>query len=250
MRKIKKRGYKRAFKNFIYLIALLCAAFFILSGCQKDAARVTATVDRVIDGDTLRVNIDGEVKTIRLLLVDTPESVHPTKPVQPFGIEASSFVKKLLPAGTKVEVEYDKSKEDKYGRLLAYIWLDDKMLNETLLEEGYARVAYVYEPNTKYVEEFRDIEDETRKKKIGIWSLPNYVTDTGFNSNVQTQAAYSAQTHKSSCTKPSIKGNITRNGEKIYHTPDSPQYDATKPEKMFCTEEDAIKAGFRKPKSA
>lgn len=82
---------------------------------------------------------NGNEETVRLLLVDTPETVHPSKPVQPFGPEASKFTKELMPAGSEVEVETGIGERDKYGRLLAYFYVDGKMVNKLLLEKGLAR---------------------------------------------------------------------------------------------------------------
>jgi micrococcal nuclease len=224
-------------KRFVVLISILLFVFILaLFGCQQASSKIPAVVLEVIDGDTLKVEVNGKKETVRLLLIDTPESVHPTKPVQPFGVEASHYVKKLLPKGTEVELELDVRERDKYGRLLAYVWVNGKMVNELLLEQGYARVAYVFEPNTKYVDEFRAIQDEARKKELRIWSLENYATERGFNDQV---------TGKQQCDKPMIKGNIRKDGEKIYHFPSSPQYNVTKAEMMFCTEEEAKSAGFR-----
>lgn len=230
-------------KKYIFCF-LSVLVTFILAGCQSSSSKIPAVVERVVDGDTLKVKIGKREETVRLLLIDTPESVHPTKPVQPFGLEASRYVKKLLPPGTKVELELDVRERDKYGRLLAYVWLGHQMVNELLLEKGYARVAYVFEPNTKYVDEFRQIQEEARKKRLNIWSIEDYATDRGFRDEVGRKS----ESEKSqSCAKPMIKGNISKNGEKIYHVPGSPQYEATKAEVMFCTEKEAQAAGFRKP---
>jgi micrococcal nuclease len=182
--------------------------------------------------------VNKKKETVRLLLIDTPESVHPTKPIQPFGLEASDYVKKLLPKGKEIELELDVRERDKYGRLLAYVWVDGKMLNEWLLAQGYARVAYVFEPNTKYVDRFRTVQDEAMKKKLRIWSIENYATEQGFDEE--------AVKKKNGCENPTIKGNIRKDGEKIYHLPNSPHYQVTKAEVMFCTEEEAKAAGFRK----
>lgn len=234
------------FKKHLAYILLFSFILVGLTGCQTAKNTTTATVDHVIDGDTVKVTIGNQEETIRMLLIDTPESVHPTKPVQPFGKEASNYLKEMLPNGTKVELEYDVEKRDKYGRLLAYIWLDGKMMNEVLVEKGFARVAYIYEPNTKYETRLKKAEETAKKEEIGIWSIPDYVTDRGFDSDVQVPSQNQAKSDSSTCDQPLIKGNITRSGEKIYHTPASPQYKVTKAEEMFCTEEDAVKAGFRK----
>lgn len=234
------------FKKYLAYMLFVSFILVVLTGCQTAQNTTTATVDHVIDGDTVKVTIGNQTETIRMLLIDTPESVHPTKPVQPFGREASNYLKEMLPNGTKVELEYDVEKRDKYDRLLAYIWLDGKMMNEVLVEKGFARVAYIYEPNTKYETRLKKVEETAKKEKIGIWSIPNYVTNRGFDSDVQVPSQNQAKSGSSMCDQPLIKGNITRSGEKIYHTTASPQYKVTKAEEMFCTEEDAVKAGFRK----
>ncbi|UHA74445.1 thermonuclease family protein [Paenibacillus sp. 481] len=154
---------------------------------QDNAKRIKATVTDVVDGDTIEIEMDGKTEKVRLLLVDTPETKHPHKPVQPFGPEASNYAKKQL-QDRDVEVEIDVSARDKYGRLLAYIWVDGKLFNEELLREGLARVAYVYPPNVKYVDQFREVQAEAHKAERGIWSIENYATDEGFGENVEQPA--------------------------------------------------------------
>ncbi|WP_313639650.1 thermonuclease family protein [Paenibacillus sp.] len=149
---------------------------------EEDNKRLLdAKVTRVVDGDTMKLTIDGKKETIRLLLVDTPESVNPNIPEpQPFSIEASDYAKKML-TDKDVQIELDVSERDKYGRLLCYLYIDGKMFNELLLEQGYARVAYVFAPNTKYVDQFRAIQDKAREQGIGIWSIENYAQNNGFH---------------------------------------------------------------------
>jgi len=213
-----------------------------------------AEVVRVVDGDTLKIKFNEKEETVRLLLVDTPESVHPSKPVQPYGVEASNFAKKKL-TGKTVDVELGIGERDKYGRLLAYIYVDGKMFNETLLETGYARVAYVYGSNTRYVDEFRAIQDKARKKEIGIWSIENYADNdfktesTPKKSSTPAPAPSPSSTLKSdtstSTGKCNIKGNISSSGEKIYHVRGGQFYDVTQAEEMFCSTQEAENAGYR-----
>lgn len=207
-----------------------------------------ATIIKVIDGDTVKIELpNGNEETVRLLLIDTPETVHPTKAVQPFGPEASQFSKKLMPANSKIEVELGINERDKYGRLLAYLYVDDKMVNKLLLEKGLARVAYIYVPNTKYLDEFEIIQKKAQKKAIGIWSLENYVTSRGFNDSTSEKVEQKTTvTERNDCSKPTIKGNINSKGQKIYHIPLGQYYEITKAEEMFCTEKEAQAAGFRK----
>jgi micrococcal nuclease len=120
---------------------------------------------------------------VRLLLVDTPETVHPDKPIQPFGAGASAFAKQSL-SGQNIKLEIGQSKRDKYDRLLAYVYADGNMFNKMLLKKGLARVAYIYPPNTKYVDEFKSIQKQAKQNALGIWSIKNYVQNDGFNYNV------------------------------------------------------------------
>ncbi|MCV9887404.1 thermonuclease family protein [Metabacillus halosaccharovorans] len=225
----------------LYSFFLLVLTFTPIIGCgseQTNSTLLDAEVTKVVDGDTLHVMISGKKETIRLLLVDTPETVHPTKQVQPFGPEASNYMKEKL-NGEEIQVELGIGERDKYGRLLAYVYHDNQMLNKLLLEKGLARVAYVFEPNTKYIDEFNEIQKQAQNEQVGIWSLENYATVNGFQDETQVE---NDDTVNSGCT---IKGNINSKGEKIYHTMQSPSYNVTKPEVLFCTEKEAVEAGYR-----
>lgn len=124
----------------------------------------------VTDGDTFEINYNGTKTKVRLIGIDTPESVHPnSKKNNKYGEEASKHTKSLLERKT-VKLEFDVSPRDKYGRLLAYVYLEDgEMLNEKLLKEGYAQVA-TYPPNVKYVENFKELQKEARENKVGFWA--------------------------------------------------------------------------------
>lgn len=127
-----------------------------------------ATVVRVVDGDTVVLNYNNKEVKARLLGIDTPETVHPTKPLQFYGKEASNFVKSTLHYNKNIKIEFDEDKEDYFGRLLVYIWLDkDTMLNYLLVRNGFA-TAYTKYP-FKYKESFVIAENRANKEKIGIW---------------------------------------------------------------------------------
>ncbi|MFZ4453798.1 thermonuclease family protein [Salibacterium aidingense] len=220
---------------------LFLALLLITSSCghpsYEAGEKVEADILEVVDGDTIKVDMEkGGRETIRLLLVDTPETVHPDKPVQPYGAEASAFAKEYLPENKNVTIEIDTSIRDDYDRFLAYIWVDGEMFNEKVIEEGLARVAYIIEPNTRYVDRLQQTEEKAREENRGIWSEEGYVTDEGFNPDA---------VQSGSCESPDIKGNHSSSGDYIYHTPDSPYYDETEAEEMFCSEEEAEEAGFR-----
>ena len=113
-------------------------------------------VIRVVDGDTFVISDNGKEEKVRLIGIDTPESVHPDADRNSAaGITASDYTKSLL-TGKSVELEFDVQQRDKYGRLLAYAYVDGYMLNKKLLEDGYAVVS-TYPPNVKYVDEFQAV---------------------------------------------------------------------------------------------
>lgn len=103
-----------------------------------------------------------------MLLVDTPETVHPSKPVEPFGPEASNFTKDTLKVGKTVELEYDGPERDKYDRLLGYIWVEGQIINQMLLEKGLARLAYVYDPPYTHFDSFMKAQNREKEGKLGI----------------------------------------------------------------------------------
>lgn len=178
-------------KALIYMLIIVVASLISVTLHHEDPGppgthnwtageRVPATWVRAVDGDTFVVSIGGSEEKVRLLLIDTPESVKPDTPVQPFAKEASDFTKSMLEQN-ELSLEFDVSERDRYGRLLAYAWIGDRMLNEMLLEEGYARVAYIYPPNVKYVDRFKEIQSAAQKTGIGIWSIEDYVQKDGFH---------------------------------------------------------------------
>lgn len=119
----------------------------------------------------MQVSMNDKNERVRLIGVDTPETVHPTRGEEPYGREASNFTKDQLTDQT-VRLEFDVEERDKYGRLLAYVWLDEQMFNETLLQEGYAQLA-TYPPNVKYVERFKTAQKEARQAERGLWGMKN-----------------------------------------------------------------------------
>ncbi|NPC90838.1 thermonuclease family protein [Bacillus sp. WMMC1349] len=137
---------------------------------QQEQRLISAEVVNVVDGDTIDIRMkSGKKERVRFILVDTPETVHPKKGEEPFGCEVSNFTKKTL-SGQKVDLRLGVQERDRYGRLLAYVYLKDgTMINELLLQKGLARVA-VFPPNTEFIDQFRDIENKAKKEHKGIWS--------------------------------------------------------------------------------
>ena len=129
------------------------------------------SVERVIDGDTIDISFNGTKTRVRLIGINTPETVDPRRPVQCFGKEASARAKELL-SGKEVFIELDPSQDryDKYGRLLAYIYLPNGVFfNELMIKEGYA-YEYTYRVPYKYQEEFKQAERDARTNKRGLWA--------------------------------------------------------------------------------
>lgn len=137
----------------------------------SDSSEAYYSVTKVVDGDTIAVDINGKSVTIRLIGLDTPETVDPRKPVQCFGTQASQKAKELL-TGKRVRLETDPSQgeRDKYGRLLAYVFLEDGTLfNQLMISEGYGH-EYTYNLPYKYQKEFKQAENTAREGKKGLWA--------------------------------------------------------------------------------
>lgn len=134
---------------------------------------VEAHVVRVVDGDTLEVRIGGQVATVRIIGVDTPETVDPRQPVMCYGPEASAYTRQLVDqAGGHVLLEKDVSETDRYGRLLRYVWLEHpdgrRMLNYELVAQGYAQ-ASTYPPDVRHQELFLQAQREAQAAGRGLW---------------------------------------------------------------------------------
>ena len=131
-------------------------------------------VERVIDGDTLVATVADHEVTVRLIGMDTPEVVDPRKPVQCFGPEASAEAKEIL-TGKEVYIEKDPTKGDydKYGRVLAYIYLSDAdktLFNLTMIEQGFAREYTYFDQPYKYQAQFKQAETQAKASLLGLWN--------------------------------------------------------------------------------
>ncbi|HEX8121912.1 MAG TPA: thermonuclease family protein [Solirubrobacteraceae bacterium] len=152
-------------RRIVLLVVLLAlgSAYGVGRRGTDGSAAQDGRVTRVVDGDTIVV---GDER-VRLIGVDTPESVKPGTPVECFAREASAFVKKLL-TGRNVRLELDVEKRDRYGRLLAYVYRDDLFVNAELVRRGYASVA-TFPPNVRHVDEFVRLQREARGASRGLW---------------------------------------------------------------------------------
>ena len=160
---------------------ILCVAVSLMTACgnsESPAApasdptmlEANAVVERVVDGDTVVVSIDGTSEHMRLIGIDTPETVKPNSPVECFGPEASAFTKSLLPEGTAVRVVRDVEARDDYDRLLGYLYRADDGLfvNLEIIRSGYASLL-TFPPNIAHVDEFRAAAEAARRADLGLW---------------------------------------------------------------------------------
>lgn len=175
----------------------LTAGFLLLAACarhqvvldvqapatlaQEPAGYESASVVRVVDGDTIEVEITGRIEgpgagaavpghdyPVRLIGIDTPESVKPGSPVECFGKEASAAATALL-EGQQVRLVKDVENTDRYDRLLRYVYIGQEMANARLVINGYAH-AYTYPPNIRWSELFVQLQREAREGDRGLWS--------------------------------------------------------------------------------
>ena len=157
----KRRNFSSSPNKWIYFLVIILFLFFYFQS-EKEG---TYLVTRVIDGDTIEL-ANGE--KVRYIGVDTPELHHPQKEVEYYAQEAYEANRRLV-EGKRVRLELDVEERDRYGRILAYVYVDDLMVNEWLVANGYARVA-TFPPNVKYAERFLQLEREARQAKVGLWA--------------------------------------------------------------------------------
>ena len=150
-------------------IILFISIFFL--SINNIYAKEEVKFSSCVDGDTIKVLLDNKEYTIRMLAVDTPESVHPTKKIEYYGKEASNYTCEKVKNAKKLEIEYDENsdKTDKYDRLLVWVFVDGTLLQKDLIENGYAKVAYLYD-DYKYTKELESTQELASAKNIGIWN--------------------------------------------------------------------------------
>lgn len=128
-----------------------------------------ATVVRVVDGDTLVIELDGEEERVRLLNIDAPESVHPSRPVECMGPEASEHMESLVQPGDDVVLEFDQERTDQYDRLLAGVYADDVLLNEQMARDGFGHPTY-YAPNERFLDLVEQAWAEAEAEGSGVFA--------------------------------------------------------------------------------
>ncbi len=143
----------------------------VTCGSKGTASGIVYCVEHVVDGDTVDLDIDGKRVRVRLIGINTPETVDPRRPVECFGKEASNKAKEIL-SGKWVSIESDPTQDttDKYGRKLLYIYTSDGTLfNIQMIREGYAH-EYTYRYPYKYQQEFKNAEHDARTEERGLWA--------------------------------------------------------------------------------
>ena len=127
-----------------------------------------ATVTRIVAGDTIHVRVDGHLEKVRYIGVNTPEVHHPRKGEEPGG-RAAAAVNRDLVNGRRVRLELDTQSRDRYGRLLAYVWVDETMINAELVRRGFAQ-AMTVPPNVRHQSLFLKLQREAREARRGLWA--------------------------------------------------------------------------------
>lgn len=184
------------------------------------------SVAAVIDGDTIQVLIDGKKETLRLIGIDTPETVDPRKPVQCFGKEASAKAKSLL-SGKSVKLEADpiQGERDKYQRLLRYVFLEDGTnFNRLMISEGYAH-EYTYSTPYKYQAEFKQAQKEAEAAKKGLWAdnacstttTPQPTTNVSSSGNTGASSGLSGGGGGFTCAGKTLCGQMTSCAEANFY---------------------------------
>lgn len=153
-------------KKVVFLLII-----FLFPGVVFASGREEVTLSKCVDGDTAKFIINNKEETVRFLAVDTPETKHPTKGEEPYGKEASDYTCNRLKEGNKIELEYDdnSTKTDKYNRYLAWVFVDDNLLQAELVKNGLAEVAYLY-GDYKYTDLLKDYEQTAIATKVGMHS--------------------------------------------------------------------------------
>jgi micrococcal nuclease len=148
-------------------VLLLVVAFLGTVAAAQLPGPLEGRVVRVVDGDTILVQVEGRVEKVRYIGVNTPEVHHPIRGEEPGGREATAVNRDLV-GGKQVRLELDIQVRDRYGRLLAYVWAGELMINAELVRRGYAQVMTI-PPNVRYQELLLKLQREARQAGRGLW---------------------------------------------------------------------------------
>lgn len=155
-------------KNSFFII--IAISFFLFIPNIKASEKIPVHFAQCVDGDTAKFELNNKVITTRFLAIDTPETKHPTKGEETWGKEASNFTCNHLKKANKIELEYDDNSTqlDKYERHLVWVWVDGELLQDLIIQKGFAKVAYLY-GDYKYTSLLQDHEKIAQTEKLGIW---------------------------------------------------------------------------------
>ena len=162
-------------KKIVIMILLMIFSLSIVmvyaTSGNENGERISVKYLKTSDGDTMRAVLAGENIRIRFLGINTPEVSGEDKVEEPYGNEALAYTKKRLDEAKKIEIEYDTvaDKEDRFGRKLAWIWVDDELFELELLEQGLAK-TYMLKNDYKYAQELKAAERKAKNAKLGVWS--------------------------------------------------------------------------------
>lgn len=254
------------------MILLLLFSLLITTGFKKidisDFVFQEAEVIKVTDGDTISVKIGEKIENVRLILIDSPESVHPNVDKEYFCKESTEFAQKEL-SGKVVWLQKDVNDKDRYGRLLRYVWLEKPETNEPSLEEftekcfngkavaeGYALMV-TYPPDVLFEKYIFQLQKEARENGKGLWNekreaeVESQANKKEYSKNpeilTKTVKNKDGSSYIADVTKNVIKGNRK---SKIYHMPGDRDFDniSIKNTVYFSSEEEAVSNGYRKAK--
>lgn len=207
-------------------------------------------VESVIDGDTIKIMYEGRLTSVRLIGVNTPETVDSRTTVECFGVEASNYLKSKL-SGKTVRISADSTQgdRDKYSRLLRYVYLDGEDVGLSIISGGYGH-EYTYNLPYAHQAAYKKAQSDASANNRGLWA-PG-VCDSESSSISGSTPSANQQPQSTRAQDCRIKGNISQSsGAKIYHVPGQKYYDSTViseeyGERWFCSEAEAQNAGWRK----
>ena len=178
---LKNRWIFSVFAMTVVVIVMLVTSYLKQNMAETDYT--VAQVFRVIDGDTIDVSLEGEIVRVRMIGIDAPESVSFDEDRNTFwGERASEYTKEHLKEGRIIYLTYDLEMYDNYGRLLAYVWVENEFDNLNslyqyqMLKDGYA-VLFTYKPNTKYVSDLQNAERIAFNDKAGLWAEEAFLNE-------------------------------------------------------------------------
>ena len=173
------------------ILLFFCLFFIGFSTVFAANSKFKVKLDKCVDGDTAKFVINDEVKTVRFLSINTPEIKHGSTEAEAFGDEASDFTCSALKAARSIKLQYDPKSDqtDKYGRVLAWVFVDDDLLQEKLITEGLAEIKYVY-ADYLYTDSLKTLEEVAKEAHKGIWSIVDDASDSINDSGIMSRKEF------------------------------------------------------------